>query len=94
MLSADDPKAGERFERLQKAYEMLCDESAKALYDNRILASKARDKRYEAEGDVRQKMRQVLLPRPFCERKHPLICVRKHPYTRVYLLAGFGKERS
>src|SRR5688500_7934778 len=56
----DNPKAADIFQQVQKAYELLTDEKARAAYDNLVKARIAKRERDGAMDAKRKKMRDDL----------------------------------
>lgn len=55
-----NPRATDEFAELQKAYEFLLDEKARAAYDEWLTARKARVQKHAAQGEKRRKLREEL----------------------------------
>lgn len=64
-----DAAAAREFETLQKAYEILGDEQARAAFDGVIAAREVRKRRHEADGARRQQLRTDLEQREAAVRE-------------------------
>lgn len=56
----DDPNAAELFQKLSKAYHILCDPAAKSAYDKWLSAKQAAKRRHEELNSKRKKLKESL----------------------------------